>query len=215
MRLSQPLSRECAVKCAPGAAKKACANCTCGRAEAEAKGKPAAPVKLTQDMLDNPTSSCGSVSISSIFMLVLTLLLAGMQSQLCSWPHFSSKHQLRSRPCAAMLQTISIFPNISRMPMNMSETACVTLLKSTDKRNQPGHTVCVTILTYDAPTFLAHLSWWLSSWCALLRLGMMPGIYWHLKCLTLPGEISMGTFQLNPISLGIGTLIHARLSCWE
>ena len=51
-----------AVACAPNAAKKACKNCTCGRAEAEAEGKPAAPVKLTQDMLDNPKTNCGSVS---------------------------------------------------------------------------------------------------------------------------------------------------------
>lgn len=34
----------------------ACKNCTCGRAEAEAKG-----VKLTTDMLDNPQSACGNV----------------------------------------------------------------------------------------------------------------------------------------------------------
>ncbi|KDD73791.1 hypothetical protein H632_c1834p0 [Helicosporidium sp. ATCC 50920] len=37
--------------------KKACANCTCGRAEEEATEA----VKLTKEMLDNPTSGCGSV----------------------------------------------------------------------------------------------------------------------------------------------------------
>lgn len=44
--------------CEVGASgRKACKNCTCGRADAEAK-----PVKLTQEMLDNPVSSCGNVS---------------------------------------------------------------------------------------------------------------------------------------------------------
>ena len=38
--------------------KKACKNCTCGRADAEAGVK----VDLTPDMLDNPQSACGSVS---------------------------------------------------------------------------------------------------------------------------------------------------------
>jgi hypothetical protein len=39
------------------AGRKACANCTCGRAEGEDK-----PAQLTREMLDNPTSGCGSVS---------------------------------------------------------------------------------------------------------------------------------------------------------
>ncbi|KAK9816070.1 hypothetical protein WJX74_009188 [Apatococcus lobatus] len=56
-----------AVTCAPNAAKKACKNCTCGRAEAEAEGKPAAPVKLTQDMLDNPKTNCGSCQLGDAF----------------------------------------------------------------------------------------------------------------------------------------------------
>lgn len=38
--------------------KKACANCSCGRAEAEAAG---IQMKLTQAMIDNPQSACGSV----------------------------------------------------------------------------------------------------------------------------------------------------------
>lgn len=42
-----------------GGARKACKNCSCGRAEAEAKGE---KVELTKEMLDNPQSSCGSVS---------------------------------------------------------------------------------------------------------------------------------------------------------
>lgn len=43
-----------------GAAKKACKNCTCGRAEAEEKvGK----LELTAEQINNPQSACGSVSI--------------------------------------------------------------------------------------------------------------------------------------------------------
>jgi len=41
-----------------GGGKKACKNCRCGRADAEAQG-----VKLSQEMLDNPQSACGSVSV--------------------------------------------------------------------------------------------------------------------------------------------------------
>jgi hypothetical protein len=49
--------------CEVGASgRKACKNCSCGRAEAEGK-----PVKLTQDMLDNPVSSCGNCSLGDAF----------------------------------------------------------------------------------------------------------------------------------------------------
>ncbi len=48
--------------CEVGAGKKACKNCTCGRAEAEA-----APVKLTQEMLDNPVTNCGSCGLGDAF----------------------------------------------------------------------------------------------------------------------------------------------------
>lgn len=41
------------------AGRKACKNCSCGRAEA---GPDAKPAKLTKEMLENPTSGCGSVS---------------------------------------------------------------------------------------------------------------------------------------------------------
>ena len=50
--------RAVAEDCSVGASKKACANCSCGRAEAEAAGAKAA---LTPEMLDNPQSACGSV----------------------------------------------------------------------------------------------------------------------------------------------------------
>ncbi|CAD7702870.1 unnamed protein product [Ostreobium quekettii] len=44
--------------------RKACKNCTCGRAEAEAKG---VKVELTQEMLDNPQSACGSCGLGDGF----------------------------------------------------------------------------------------------------------------------------------------------------
>lgn len=46
-----------------GGARKACKNCSCGRAEAEAKGE---KVQLTKEMLDNPQSSCGNVSTQAM-----------------------------------------------------------------------------------------------------------------------------------------------------
>ncbi|CAK0785945.1 hypothetical protein CVIRNUC_009158 [Coccomyxa viridis] len=50
--------------CSTGATKKACANCTCGRAEEEAQGIKAS---LTADMLDNPQSACGSCGLGDAF----------------------------------------------------------------------------------------------------------------------------------------------------
>ena len=44
--------------------KKACKNCTCGRAEMEQQEG----VKVTADMLDNPQSACGNVSEREGFM---------------------------------------------------------------------------------------------------------------------------------------------------
>lgn len=47
--------------CEVGAAgKKACADCTCGRAEGEVK-------KLTKEMVENPTSGCGSCALGDAF----------------------------------------------------------------------------------------------------------------------------------------------------
>ncbi|KXZ48225.1 hypothetical protein GPECTOR_29g13 [Gonium pectorale] len=44
--------------------RKACKNCTCGRADAEAAGT---GVKLTPDMLENPTSACGNCYLGDAF----------------------------------------------------------------------------------------------------------------------------------------------------
>ena len=47
--------------------RKACKNCTCGRAEEEAAGAP--PPKLTLDMLENPGAAggCGSCQLGDAF----------------------------------------------------------------------------------------------------------------------------------------------------
>ncbi|PRW51069.1 anamorsin-like protein [Chlorella sorokiniana] len=51
--------------CEVGAAgRKACKNCTCGRAE---EGPDAKPAQLTKEMLDNPTSGCGSCGLGDAF----------------------------------------------------------------------------------------------------------------------------------------------------
>ncbi|GFR45584.1 hypothetical protein Agub_g6978 [Astrephomene gubernaculifera] len=51
--------------CEVGASgRKACKNCTCGRAEAEAAGE---GVKLTPEMLENPQSSCGNCYLGDAF----------------------------------------------------------------------------------------------------------------------------------------------------
>ncbi len=52
-----PASVDMADDCDVGkTGKKACKNCSCGRAEMEEQG-----VKVTADMLDNPQSACGNV----------------------------------------------------------------------------------------------------------------------------------------------------------
>lgn len=48
--------------CEVGKARKACKNCTCGRAEAEAEEGKLQKLDLTRDQINNPRSACGSVS---------------------------------------------------------------------------------------------------------------------------------------------------------
>ena len=53
--------------------KKACKNCSCGRAEMEEQG-----VKLTADMLENPQSACGNVSQGVIYSGLTVLSLGSL-----------------------------------------------------------------------------------------------------------------------------------------
>ncbi|XP_059656380.1 anamorsin homolog isoform X2 [Cornus florida] len=55
-----PLVGDCEV----GSTRKACKNCTCGRAEAEEKVQ---KLELTMDQLDNPQSACGSCGLGDAF----------------------------------------------------------------------------------------------------------------------------------------------------
>ena len=47
-----------AAECGVKATKKACKDCTCGRAEGQME-----KVELTPELLENPQSGCGSVSV--------------------------------------------------------------------------------------------------------------------------------------------------------
>ena len=60
--------------CEVGASRKACKNCTCGRAEAEAKVE---KLELTAEQINNPQSACGSVSIASRITVPLVLSCGG------------------------------------------------------------------------------------------------------------------------------------------
>ncbi|CAI9775631.1 unnamed protein product [Fraxinus pennsylvanica] len=56
LKKPQPLPGDCEV----GSTRKACKNCTCGRAEAEEKVQ---KLGLTMDQLDNPQSACGNSQV--------------------------------------------------------------------------------------------------------------------------------------------------------
>jgi hypothetical protein len=52
--------------CEIGTTRKACKNCSCGRAEEEEK---VLKLGLTAEQINNPQSACGSVRLSSLFWL--------------------------------------------------------------------------------------------------------------------------------------------------
>ncbi|CAA3031782.1 anamorsin homolog [Olea europaea subsp. europaea] len=60
LKKPQPLPGDCEV----GSTRKACKNCTCGRAEAEEKVQ---KLGLTVDQLDNPQSACGNCGLGDAF----------------------------------------------------------------------------------------------------------------------------------------------------
>ena len=64
-RAARPAPAACGDDTAP--TRKACANCSCGRAEAEAAGGAAAKPTLTQAMLDDPQTNCGSCSLGDAY----------------------------------------------------------------------------------------------------------------------------------------------------
>jgi len=55
-----PVVGDCEVR----ASRKACKNCTCGRAEAEAKVE---KLELTAEQINNPQSACGSCGLGDAF----------------------------------------------------------------------------------------------------------------------------------------------------
>lgn len=63
--LAKPVNTD---DCEVGSTKKACKNCSCGRADAEKEGD-APKAKLTIDMIENPAvnSSCGSCALGDAF----------------------------------------------------------------------------------------------------------------------------------------------------
>ncbi|KAG7602689.1 hypothetical protein ISN45_At05g017290 [Arabidopsis thaliana x Arabidopsis arenosa] len=96
--------------------KKACKNCVCGRDEIERK---AVKLGLTEDQIENPQSSCGSISFLRVCWSWCSCLLPE-ELPLKSWFvlffnfELSSKHKAKSQPSGRAKRFSSVDPNPKR-----------------------------------------------------------------------------------------------------